>query len=65
VAREPSSDNRPRRPLGSTTQPPSLIGDVDLVQFAAGTHLQVYQKLGAQPAVLDGGRGHLLRYLGT
>src|SRR5919197_2293037 len=41
-------------------QPPSLLTDFDLYLFNEGTHVRVFQKLGAHPAVApDGTRGTL------
>src|SRR5437763_10270065 len=45
-------------PSTPPSPPPSLLTDFDLYLFNEGTHVRVYQKLGAHPVVAeDGTRG--------
>jgi 1,4-alpha-glucan branching enzyme len=43
--------------MATTTSTPSLLTDYDLYLFNEGTHVRVYQKLGAHPIVEAGVRG--------
>ncbi|HXK34767.1 MAG TPA: 1,4-alpha-glucan branching protein GlgB [Dehalococcoidia bacterium] len=51
--------NRGVRPDGARDRPPSfsLLGDDDLHLFNEGSHVRLYQKLGAHPVVADGVAG--------
>jgi 1,4-alpha-glucan branching enzyme len=42
---------------GAAPASPSLLTDFDLHLFNEGTHVRVYQKLGAHPAIIDGHAG--------
>ena len=50
-----------RKTMGNTSvkKVPStgLISDLDCYLFGAGTHYDIYQKLGAHPTVLQGQKG--------
>ena len=43
----------------------SLLGEHDLYLFNEGSHLRLYEKLGAHPGTVDGVAGHPLRRLGA
>jgi 1,4-alpha-glucan branching enzyme len=43
--------------MATTRQPPSLLSDDDLFLFNEGTHLRMYDKLGAHPSTHAGKRG--------
>lgn len=47
----------PRPKIGPVRTDFSLLSDLDLYLFNEGTHFQVYDKLGAHPAIVDGVAG--------
>ena len=55
----PSQDQRPDASKGSPTRPPawSPIGEQDLHLFNEGTHLRLWETLGANPTTVDGVAG--------
>jgi 1,4-alpha-glucan branching enzyme len=48
---------RPQATVKATPASPNLLTDFDLHLFNEGTHVRVYQKLGAHPAMVDGRAG--------
>ena len=48
---------KPTKPTAGTTDPDSLLTDFDLYLFNEGTHVRVYEKLGAHIATADGQSG--------
>ena len=44
---------KPTRPTAGTTDPDSLLTDFDLYLFNEGTHVRVYEKLGAHLTSVD------------
>ena len=62
-------DMTARKTMGNTSvkKVPStgLISDLDCYLFGAGTHYDIYQKLGAHPTVLQGQKGILFCSLGS
>ncbi|MFW5921482.1 MAG: alpha-amylase family glycosyl hydrolase, partial [Polyangiales bacterium] len=49
--------NKSHEPDEKQTTRTSLLGDVDLHLFNEGTHLRLYEKLGAHPTTIDGTSG--------
>ena len=45
-------------PPAPTVQPPSWFGPADLFLFNEGSHLKLYERLGAHPTVVDGRPGY-------
>ncbi len=50
-------DGAEKREVEETYRFPSLLGDMDRYLMAEGTHLKLYEKLGAQPTEIDGVEG--------